>query len=148
MFPPRLFLRRTFGGSSVAAAAMAEAGVGIAEYLHDCRAALLAEPGRKLHIVIGNEVRLHAQLRRLHWVAPVNAGRNAGDDVRLHAASFTQAADADSIVSAVTLAYFHHLKRAADDAVLVVPVACIPAEDVELRRDAAVLLQKAGMDIR
>jgi hypothetical protein len=59
-----------------------------------------------------------------------------------------QAADADSIVSAITLGFFYHLKQDASNPVLVVPVACIPAEDIELRRDVAVLLQKAGMDIR
>jgi hypothetical protein len=42
--------------SAVEGAAMAESSATIAEYLHSCRGAVLAAPGRKLHIVIGNEV--------------------------------------------------------------------------------------------
>lgn len=68
------------------------------------------------------------------------------ENAPLHIVIGNEAADADSIVSAITLAYFYHVTKQSDS--LVVPVVCIPTEDVELRRDAAVLLQKAGIDIR
>lgn len=69
---------------------------------------------------------------------------------RIHVFIGNEAADPDSIVSALCLAYLEQSSSAAspkDDGVLCVPMCCIPRADLALRKDTQLLFDMTGLDI-
>ena len=64
-----------------------------------------------------------------------------------------EAADADSIISALTYAYLKQQQQASTSTSTttlpssVIPLCCIPKKDLKLRRDIELLLQKTDIDI-
>lgn len=63
---------------------------------------------------------------------------------KIHYCIGNEAADADSIVSALCYSYFRHL-TATDYEIVYCPLVCIPQRDLKLRRDVEVLLQRVDL---
>lgn len=73
---------------------------------------------------------------------------NDKNNINLHVVIGNEAADADSIVSALCCAYIKSMKDSSKSLTThYVPVCCIPRSDLILRRDISILFQLTGLDM-